>query len=102
MSMRPQIPVAIASPDADLAVIRQCGIRDVSLMLKREEIRDDAVARMQDHFVGLDRIAGGAEVGRLHRLPGNVHHDFWIGLVVNMPAVQLAVLLRRVHFEGDP
>lgn len=50
MSMRPQIPVAIASPDADLAVIRQCGIRDVSLMLKPEEILDDTVARMQERL----------------------------------------------------
>lgn len=60
MALRPQIPVAVASPDADLAVIRQCGIGDVSLMLNPEELRDDVVARAQERLARFDLTVSDA------------------------------------------
>ena len=60
MALRPQIPVAVASPDADLAVIRQCGIGDVSLMLNPKELRDDVVARAQERLARFDLTVSDA------------------------------------------
>ena len=47
MPLRPQIPVPLNIPDNDLAVIRQCGIEWVSLMLKEDELTFDTVSRAQ-------------------------------------------------------
>ena len=60
MPLRPQIPVLANTPDADLRVIRQCGIEYVSLMLKEEELTDETVARCQERLAKYDLTVSDA------------------------------------------
>lgn len=50
MPMRPQIQITTAESDNGLAFIRQMGIEHVSLMLKPEELTDQAVAAAQERL----------------------------------------------------
>ena len=50
MSMRPQIPITTAESDDGLSFIRQMGIEHISLMLKPEELTDEAVAAAQERL----------------------------------------------------
>lgn len=60
MSMRPQIPVPAGAPDADLSFIQQCGIENVSLMLKPEELTVERVRSEQERLAKYGIVVGDA------------------------------------------